>query len=101
MNQEIYLNEFIKKKTIPFIEKHHSNGKYIFWPDLTTSHYAKTVVDYMDENVNFMKKEDNPANLPKICLIEDFWGILKGKVYMHNYQAKNLNQLHNRIMLCF
>ena len=46
-----------------------------------------------------MKKKD-PENFPEIRLIEEFWGILKGKVYVHNWQAKNLNQLRNRIKYC-
>jgi len=53
-----------------------------------------------EKNVNFVKKEDNPANMPEIRQIEDFWGILKGKVYQNAWQAKNLNQLGNRIKYC-
>ena len=49
VNQEIYLNECIKKKITPFIERHLSDGEYLFRPDLATSHYAKAVVDYMGE----------------------------------------------------
>ena len=48
VNQEISLNERIKKKTTPFIEKHLSDGEYLFRPDLATSHYDEAVVD-MDE----------------------------------------------------
>ena len=50
------------------------------------------------KNVNFVKKEDNTANMPEIRLIEDFWGILKSKIYQNALQAKN--QLHNRIKYC-
>jgi len=101
VNQEIYLHDCIKKKLVPFIEQYHSDGEYIFWPDLASSHYANSVQDYMNEkNINFVKKEDNPANLPECRPIEDFWSILKGKVYEKNWQAQNLNQLRNRIKYC-
>ena len=53
-----------------------------------------------DKNVNSVKKNNDPANLPEIRPIEDFWGLLKGKVYMHNWKAENLNQLRNRIKYC-
>ena len=69
VNWEIYLNKCIKKKIIPSIEKHHSDDEYIFWPDLAISHYAKAVVDYMDnKNVNFVKIENNPVNLLEIVI---------------------------------
>ena len=94
VNQKVYLNEALKKKVIPFIKKYHSDGEYIFWPDLATSHYAKTVTSYLtDQKINFVQKEDNPDNLPECRPIEDYWGILKDKVYEHNWQAKNLDQL--------
>jgi hypothetical protein len=41
VNLKIYLNECIKKRLLLFINQHHSDGKYIFWPDLASSHYAK------------------------------------------------------------
>ena len=66
VNQKVYLEEMIKKRLIPFIEKHHSDGQYIFWPDLASSHYAKSVIEYLREKkVNFVEKEDNPANVQK------------------------------------
>ena len=47
------------------IEKFYRDKKYIFWPDLATSHYAKSVVNFLNENdINYVLKEDNPANVP-------------------------------------
>jgi len=98
VNQEIYKNDCIKNKLIPFIKKYHSDGQYIFWPDLATSHYAKSVTDYMKaENVNFVQKNDNPPNLPECRPIEDFWAIVKCQVYKNNWQANNLDQLKRKI----
>ena len=45
-------------------------------------------------------KVDNPANLPEVRPIEDFWSILKAKVYENNWEAKSLHQLEVRIKKC-
>ena len=83
---------------MPFIKKYHSDGKYVFWPDLTSSHYANTVLKFLnDNNVKFVQKADNPANVPKVRPIEEFWAHLKKKVYEGDWQAKNLDQLKDRI----
>ena len=44
----------------------------------------------------FDYKVDNPANLPEVRPIEDFWSILKAKVYEKNWDAKTLHQLESR-----
>ena len=100
VNQTIYL-KFIKRGVIPFINKHHSDGNYKFWPDLASSHYANSVVNYMNaQNVKFVQKQENPANVPEVRPIEDFWSILKGKVYENGWRAENLDLLRNKIRLC-
>ena len=33
VNQEVYLNECIIKWLISFINQHHSDDNYVFWPD--------------------------------------------------------------------
>ena len=86
---------------MPFIAKHHSDGNYVFWSDQASSHYAKTVISYLEaKNVHFVTKSDNPANLPECRSIEDFWSIIKSKVYQNNWQAKDLKQLRGRIERC-
>jgi len=102
MNQSIYLEECIKKRLIPFIRQHHSDSQYIFWPDLASSHYAKSVIRYLEEqNFNFVEKKDNPANLPEVRPIENFWGVLKRLVYKDNWQAESIEQLKRRIQFCW
>ena len=83
----MYLKNCIKKRLIPFINStHHSDGNYVFWPDLAGLHYEKTVVDYLnEEKVNFVQKCENPPNIPEARPIEDFWGIIKGEVYKNNW----------------
>ena len=67
-----YFNECIVQRLIPFIKRFHSDGQYVFWPDLASFHYAKTVIEYFrDKKVNFVEKEDNPPNVPECRPIED------------------------------
>uniref|UniRef100_T2MAU0 C-myc promoter-binding protein n=1 Tax=Hydra vulgaris TaxID=6087 RepID=T2MAU0_HYDVU len=101
INQKIYLEDCIKKRLIPFIKEHHQDSQFVFWPDLATSHYANSVQAYLNgQNVRFVPKEDNPANVPEARPIEDFCSIIKGLVYKDNWQAENLEQLRKRIVYC-
>lgn len=101
INQHVYLEECIESKLVLFINMHHSKSNYVFWPDLASSHYADKVLDFLIENrINHVDKVDNPANLPECRPIEDFWSILKGKVYAHNWQAKDIPTLKKRIKKC-
>ena len=73
----------------------------MFWPDKGSSHYAKVVVNHLrEESIHFVAKEDNPSNLPEARSIEDFWAILKTRVYANAWKAENTRQLTNRIKLC-
>ena len=47
INSETYLQNCIKKRLIPFIKEYYSDNKYVFWPDLATSHYANIVQNYL------------------------------------------------------
>jgi hypothetical protein len=67
VDQFTYL-EFIKCALIPFIKKHHSDGNYKFWPDQAGAHYSGIVVNHLVK-----EKIENPANLPEVRAIEDFW----------------------------
>ncbi|KAF2903200.1 hypothetical protein ILUMI_02986 [Ignelater luminosus] len=70
--------------------------KYVFWPDLASSHYAKILTDSLrNKNIKFIQKEDNPANCLEARPIEDFWSLLKG-----SWRAANVDQLVSRIKYC-
>lgn len=97
INQDIYLNECLVKRLMPFIHEHHSDVNYIFWPDLASSHYANKVVSWMDENINYVHKDMNPPNVPQARPIENFWGYLSQKVYEGGWEAKTEHQLKLRI----
>ena len=64
-------------------------------------HYAEHSLDFLCENlIHHVEKVDNPANLPEVRHKEDFWSILKAKVYENNWEAKTLHQLEVRIKKC-
>ena len=50
--------------------------------------------------VHHVDKKDNPANLPEARPIEDFWALVKNKVYENNWEAKNLEQLEFKTRKC-
>lgn len=100
INQNTYL-EIIQKRLEPFINTYYSEGGYVFWPDLASSHYAKKVQNYLAEKeIPLVPRKWNPANVPKARPIEDFWANLKADVYRGDWRAKDLKALENRIKLC-
>lgn len=99
VNQTIYLEKCLKDRLLPFINKHHGDGKYLFWPDLASAHYAKVVQDWMRVNLKFVDKSENPPNVPQARPIESFWGKLVQRVYDHGWKATSEDQLIRRIRL--
>ena len=70
VNKHVYLEQCIKKRLTPFINEHHSDGQYLFWPDLASSHYTKIVTEHFEaEGINYVLKTDNP---PKPVLSKIF-----------------------------
>ena len=63
INKVIYTRECFADRLLPFIKKHHSDGNYIFWPDLAPAHKAKDTVEWMTKNINFVQVKDNPPNV--------------------------------------
>ena len=47
INKEIYLEECIRQRLVPFINEMRKNFNVLFWPDLASSHYANCVTDYL------------------------------------------------------
>lgn len=52
----------------------------------------------MESKIDFVEKYENPANLPECRPIENFWAIIKSKVYANGWKAKDLNELKRRIV---
>lgn len=94
-------NTYIKK-CLPlldkFIKEYHQGDHVVFWPDLASSHYAKPTLEWLRaHSIDFVPKDANPPNVPKARPIEDFWGILKAKVYKDGWEAETELQLKRRI----
>jgi transposase len=101
INQNIYLNKCIKKRLIPFINANHSDNNYLFWPDKASAHYAKKVVNFLNEKkINFVPKYRNPTNVPQCRPIEDFFADLTQIVYANGWKAENIPQLRRRVQNC-
>ena len=97
LSGDLYREKCIIKRLIPFLFKHHSNGHYLFRPDLASCHYAGQTLHLMDQlGVLYVHKEMNPPNCPQLRPIEDFWGMLKQKVYSKDWQAESIEQLKHR-----
>ena len=77
MNSQVYLEECVKKRLIPFIQKYHKMSQVIFWPDLATIHYAKNVAEFLGQNFSVVKKNENPPKVPHLRPIERFWALCK------------------------
>ena len=66
-------------RLMPFIADHHSDCQYLFWLNLASSHYAKTVIMYMREKkVNFVERSENPANMPENKAHRELLGNIEG-----------------------
>jgi len=101
INQNVYRNKCLKERLLPFIKKYYSTTPYVVWPDLASSHYANSVQRWFaNEKIPFVPRYLNPANVPKVRPIEDFWGVLKQNVYEKDWSAKNIKQLKERIRYC-
>jgi hypothetical protein len=94
VDQDVYLEQMIKQRLVPFINRHYKSGRYVIWPDLAPAHYARKVTSYLTEKkINFVPRVMNPANLPKARPIEDFLGSLKLEVHENDWVAKDLDEL--------
>lgn len=94
-----YQDLMIKGPLFDFIDRNYPNGGYIFWPDLASSHYAKSTLQVLDRlGITYLPKDQNPPNAPQIRPIELFWAHLKSKVYADGWSAQNVDQLKSRII---
>ena len=71
INKNIYINECLKKRLIPFINEYHSDDNYVFWPDLASSHYAKNTIEWFkSNNVSYVQKEDQSRHFRRYYQIK-------------------------------
>lgn len=97
IDSDIYISQCLPKLK-EFIKKYHARDKIMLWPDLARSHYAKKTMDWLTEQkIPFVPKKDNPPNVPQARPIENFWAVLKRMVYGNGWEARNEQQLIDRI----
>jgi len=100
VDEDVYISKCLVKLK-KFINEVHENDEIVFWPDLASAHYSNKVQDYLkSENIEYVPRDKNPAKVPELRPIEDFWSEIKRLVYADNWQAENLQQLRNRIEYC-
>jgi len=91
MNHDIYKDECLKKRLLPFIRKHHNINDILFWPDVATSHYTKIVTSIMEsQNLNFVLKASNALSVPLCSPIEKFWTICNAKYSNYTNKPKDI-----------
>lgn len=97
INSDVYIDECVTRLK-DFINKYHSDGNYIFWPDLASAHYSnKTQGIFRAVGIKYLEKSLNPPNVPQIRPIERFWAILQKKLYINGWTTEDINQLIRRI----
>ena len=100
MDGKLYREQALKRLVRFIDENYESRNQVIFWPDLATCHYTNENLEFLRENgIAFVKKEENPPSAPQIRPIENYWGILKMKVYEGNWSAKSREHLIRRIKI--
>jgi hypothetical protein len=91
INQAIFKEKCLKSRLLPFINKYHSDDKYVYWADSTASHYTESCCDFIVKNsINLVEKFENPANVPGCRPIERYWTIFKHKFYESDAKTPNL-----------
>ena len=89
----MYREECVKQSLVPFLEEHHADGDYLFWPD-----YAIETQDLFNKlEISFIPHGSNLHNSPQYRPFERFFGILKAKVYDRGWKAKTFRMLRQRI----
>lgn len=97
ITSEIYRNNCLNNYLLPFIRKHHSDGQYLFWPDLASAHYAKATIKFLeDHKVNFVNKKKNPPNMPQLRPIKTFFAHWKAKIYANGWKPENIDELQEK-----
>lgn len=95
VNGDIYLNECLKKRLLPFIKQHKK--PVLFWPDLATCHYTKKAIEwYQTNNIEYVDKTLNPPNCPELRPIEKYWAYVKQKLLKHKSNATSVDNFKRK-----
>jgi transposase len=98
VNKDVYLNQCLKKRLLPFLRQAYPTGNAIFWPDKASSHYARTVIEFLrSENVHFVEKDVNPTCVPQARPIERYWSEIDRRLSAYKNDAPTLELLARRV----
>lgn len=95
INSQIYVDECLEKRLLPFIRKHQVIP--LFWPDLASCHYANNTIKwYNGKQVNFVHRDCNPPNSPELRPIEQYWSIVKGILKKTGQEIQTIGQFQSK-----
>lgn len=93
MNAYIYLNKCVKKVLVPFIMKHYGIENVLFWPDVASCHYHRSITEYLDSiQLKFVSKVQNAPNCPQARPIELFWALCKEQYKKSKKEPKDIKE---------
>ena len=79
MDTDLYINECLKKRLLPFIAQH--NVPCFFWPDLAPMHYSRATLQFCKDNdINIVPTVANQPNVPEDRPIKTYWKLIKDEL---------------------
>ena len=79
LNLKLYISECLQRRLLTIIRPHNVPVK--FWPDSASYHYARDNLNWFETNaVDVSPKNISLPNCPQFRPIEQYWGIIKGKM---------------------
>ncbi len=81
VNTEIYINECLQPRLLPFIHNHHSDLNFQFVHDLAGALSSKETIVLKKVNLPFIDNATNPPNVLQARLKENLRGILIQEIY--------------------
>jgi hypothetical protein len=101
MNGEIYLEECLKKRLLPFIERNREIKDVCFWFDMAGCHYKTEVTAFLDKiGLSYIKRDENAPNVPQARPIERFWCETKKLYAKYKTKTKNMKEFDKRWREC-
>lgn len=83
------------------LEKLFGEEEFIFQQDGAPAHFAESTLEYLDgKGVNYWEKGYWPGSSPDLSPIENFWSIMKARVYK-NGKVQNIRSGHHRVTRFF
>jgi hypothetical protein len=98
VNTEIYINECLQPRLLPFIHKHQSDFDFQFMHDLDGAHFSIRTIALMNGNLPFFNNTTHLQNVPQARLIENLWDILAQKIYEGGWETTTQQKLISRIL---